>query len=188
MRPKVAGVVLAAGSSTRMGRNKLLLDLGGEPVVRRAVRSALEARLDPVIVVLGHEADRVGGELAGLDCLTALNPDHELGVGTSIRTGVARAPADASALLLILADMPFVTASMLEALVDRYGDIPAPPNLFDRSLFSELLANDDEHGARQVIRRHQANAVFVSWPADALRDLDVAEDYAQVRAQLAERR
>ncbi len=192
-------MVLAAGSSTRMGRNKLLLDLGGETVVRRAVRSALEAGLEPVIVVLGHEAEGVGAQLAGLACSTVLNLDHAKGLGTSLHAGVARA-AQASALILILADMPFVTPSMLETLVERYratgapivasryGDVPAPPNLFDRSLFSELLATDDEHGARHVIRRHEERAVLVAWPAEALRDLDVAEDYAQASAQLAARR
>ena len=71
-----AGVVLAAGSSTRMGENKLLLPLGGETVVRRAVRTAVEAALDPIIVVLGHEPERVRAALAGLPCRTVVNPDH----------------------------------------------------------------------------------------------------------------
>jgi molybdenum cofactor cytidylyltransferase len=194
--PSVAGIVLAAGSSTRMGRNKLLLDLGGETVVRRAVRSALEARLDPMIAVLGHDAERVSAELDGLACRTVLNLDHAKGVGTSIRAG-ARAAAGAPALIVILADMPLVTASMFETLVERYrasgapivasryGDVEAPPNLFDRSLFAELVATDDERGARPVIRRHECNAVFVSWPKESLRDLDVAEDYEKIRAQLS---
>lgn len=197
--PAVAGLVLAAGSSTRMGRNKLLLDLGGESVVRRAVRSALQARLDPVIVVLGHEADLVRAELDGLACLTVLNPDHAKGVGTSVHAGVALASAEAQALILILADMPFVTTSMFETLVERYrasgaplvvsryGEVGAPPNLFDRSLFAELLATNDDRCAKQVIRRHEAEAVSVSWPEAALRDLDVADDYAQVRAELSAR-
>ena len=57
--PAVAGIVLAAGTSTRMGQNKLLLELDGEPIVRRAVRRAVEAGLDPVFVVVGHQADRI---------------------------------------------------------------------------------------------------------------------------------
>ena len=79
MRPErtgpIAGVVLAAGSSARMGTNKLLLELGGELVIRRAVRRTLEAGLDPALVVLGHDADKIRGALAGLPCRPVLNPD-----------------------------------------------------------------------------------------------------------------
>lgn len=192
---RVAGVVLAAGSSTRMGRNKLLLDLGGETLVRRAVRAALEASLDPVIVVLGHEAERVGVELASLPCVPVVNPDHAKGVGTSLHAGVRQA-GDAAALVLILADMPFVTRAMLEGLVERhradgvplvvsrYGAVEAPPNLFSRALFAELLATDSERCAKQVVRRHRGEAAFLAWPEAALRDVDVASDYDAVRAQL----
>src|SRR5439155_19289259 len=148
----VAGVVLAAGTSSRMGRNKLLLELGGETVVRRAVRAAVGARLDPVLVVLGHEAERVAAELAGLPCLTLLNPRFGEGVRTSLQAGVARAAECAGALVVVLADMPFVTAEMIEAVTARYratrsplvvshygDDVDAPPILYDRSLFAELL-------------------------------------------------
>lgn len=193
----VAAVVLAAGSSTRMGQNKLFLDIGGETLVRRAVRAAVLARLAPVIVVLGHEAERVRAELAGLPCLPVVNPDHARGVGTSLQAGVARAASEAPALVVVLADMPFVTASMLETLVERYraggaplvvsryGEVEAPPNLFDRSLFAELLETDAERCAKQVVRRHKHEAAVVAWPERALRDIDVPADYEEVRAHLA---
>lgn len=193
----VAGLVLAAGSSSRMGRNKLLLELGSETVIRRAVRAAVDGGLDPVVVVLGHEAERVRAELSGLPCRPVLNPDHARGVGTSLQAGVAEAPTSAAALVVILADMPFVTASMIGAVVgryratgapvvvSRYGETEAPPTLFDRSLFAELLSITGERCARQVARRHQHEAAVVAWPAEALRDLDVAGDYQHVRALLA---
>jgi molybdenum cofactor cytidylyltransferase len=193
----IAGVVLAAGSSARLGRNKLLLDLGGESVVRRAARVAIEARLDPVIVVLGHEADRVREELSGLACEVVVNPDHSRGAGSSVRAGVARAvDTPAAGLVLTLADMPLVTARMIDALlarrretraplvVSRYGETQAPPSLFDRSLFAELLESEDTTCAKPVIRRHAAAAVAVEWPPDALQDLDVAADYERLRARL----
>ncbi len=192
----VAGVVLAAGSSTRMGRNKLLLDLDGETMVRRAVRQAVEATLSPVVVVLGHEADRVRDELAGLPCRPVVNAEHALGAGASLRVGV-REVGDAAALVLSLADMPFVTASMLASLVaryresgarlvmSRYGDVEAPPHLFDRSLFEELLAGPDDRCAKPVIRRYMQEAAVAAWAAAALQDVDLAGDYEQVRAQLS---
>lgn len=193
----VAGVVLAAGSSSRMGRNKLLLELGGETVIRRAVRAAVDGGLDPVVVVLGHEAERVRAELSGLPFRAVLNPDHARGVGTSLLVGVAEVPISAAALVVLLADMPFVTASMIGAVVERhratgapvvvsrYGETEAPPTLFDRSLFAELLAIAGDRCARQVARRHEQEAAVVAWPAQALRDLDVAGDYQDVRALLA---
>ena len=75
-RARVAAVVLAAGSSTRMGRNKLLLDLGGETLIRRAVRAAVGAGVDQVVVVLGHEEPRVRAELEGLPCTPVVNADQ----------------------------------------------------------------------------------------------------------------
>ncbi len=194
--PRVAGVVLAAGASTRMGRNKLLLELGGETMVRRAVRQAVDAGLAPVVVVLGHEAERVREELTGLPCVPVVNAEHARGAGASLRVGVREA-GEVAALVLILADMPFVTAAMLASLLaryreggthlvmSRYGEVEAPPHLFDRSLFAELLSGEDERCAKPVIRRHLGEAAVAAWPATALQDIDVASDYEQVRAQLA---
>ena len=195
--PRVAAVILAAGSSTRMGRNKLLLDLGGETLVRRAARAALGAGVDQVVVVLGHEEPRVRAELDGLACTPIVNPDHAEGAGTSVRTGVRHVAAAADAIVVVLADMPFVTAEMIATLVGRYrdtraplvvshyGDVQAPPTLYDRALFDELLAIPDERCAKQVVRRHEQVAVVVAWPESALRDIDVPADYEGARADLA---
>jgi molybdenum cofactor cytidylyltransferase len=189
----VAAVVLAAGTSTRMGRNKLLLELAGETLVRRTVRVALAAGLDPVIAVLGHEAPRVGAELADLPCLTVVNPRYAEGVRTSLHAGVTRAAsAGVRALVVVLADMPYVTAAMITTLLERYrksgaplvvscyGSVDAPPILYDRSLFDELLAVQGERCAKQVVRRHRERAEVVAWPEAALRDIDVAQDYDDV--------
>jgi molybdenum cofactor cytidylyltransferase len=198
-RPRVAALVLAAGSSTRMGRNKLLLDLGGETLVRRAVRAAAEAGVDEVVVVLGHEEARVRAELAGLPCTPVVNPDHAEGAGTSVRTGVRQLGAHADAIVVVLADMPFVTAEMIATLVARYrdtrpplvashyGEVQAPPTLYDRTLFDELLQIPGERCAKQVVRRHEQEAVVVAWPESALRDIDVPADYEGARSELAGR-
>ena len=193
----VAAVVLAAGSSTRMGRNKLLLQLDGESLVRRAVRAAVGAGVDQVVVVLGHEEPRVRAELDGLPCIIVVNPDHAHGVGTSLQTGVRQAAAEADAIVVVLADMPFVTAAMIATLVERhratgaplvvshYGDVQAPPTLYGRALFAELLSIPGERCAKQVVRRHEQEAEVVAWPVDALRDIDVPGDYDGARASLA---
>jgi molybdenum cofactor cytidylyltransferase len=192
----VAGIVLAAGTSSRMGRNKLFFVLGGEIVLRRAVRQATTAGLDPVIVVLGHEAPRVRAELTGLSCLTVVNPDYEQGINFSLRAGLAAVPAEAKAVVVLLADMPFVSAEMLATLVRTYreGEAPlvisdyegvnAPPMLYDRSLFQELGTMEGEGCGRQVVKKHRGEADIVSWPTGALADLDVPADYQRVKVQL----
>ena len=193
----IAAVVLAAGSSTRMGRNKLLLELGGEAVVRRAARTAIEAGLAPVIVVTGHAREAVEGQLHGLGCSSVFNGEHLAGTHTSVAAGIGAVGAGCEAAVVILADMPFVTPAMLRALVARYhesrpmlvasrygGSVNAPPILYDRRLFGELRQMDARCG-RQVVRRHLHEAVEVEWPAEAARDLDRPGDYTRAREQLA---
>lgn len=193
----VAGVVLAAGASTRMGRNKLFLALEGETVLRRAARRAVEANLDPVIVVLGHEAERAVGELSGLPCRAVVNPDYASGQTTSLRTGIAALPATAEAAVVMLADMPFVTSDMLATVVRRYHDsgaplvisdfdgVTAPPMLYRRSLFPDVQAMEGDGCGKWVVRSHRGEAAVVSWPGEALSDLDVPDDYERAQTRLA---
>ncbi len=192
----VAGVVLAAGSSTRMGRNKLFFEIDGETLLRRVVRRAIGAGLDPVLVVVGHEEERARAELAELACTPVDNPDHAQGINRSLRTGISHVPERARAAVVMLADMPFVTSRMVAELVARYrdgtaplvisayGDVNAPPMLYDRSLFSELRQMKGEGCGRQVVRRHRDEAIAISWPEAALQDIDVPEDYERIKAEL----
>jgi len=187
-RGPVAGVLLAAGTSSRMGQNKLLLAHDGASLLRRAAKAALDAGLAPVIVVLGHEADRARAELAGLSCETVVNPRYEEGIVTSLHAGLAAVPASAAAAVVMLADMPFVTAAMIGGLVESYQTttaplaisdyegVTAPPMLYDRALFPELFAIDDGRCGQQVVRRHRAEAEVLAWPTTALADVDVPAD------------
>jgi molybdenum cofactor cytidylyltransferase len=191
---RVAGVVLAAGSSSRLGTNKLLIDIGGETIVRPAPRRALEAGLAPVIVVLGFEADRVAEALQGVDVMQVVNQDHTGGMGGSMRAGLGQVPADCEAAVVILADMPLVTSAMSAALVARfrrgpeplvislYGGVQAPPTLYTRALFPALGAAD-EGGGRLVVREHRAAAAAMEWPPALLADLDRPEDLQRLRSQ-----
>jgi len=192
-RAPAAGLVLAAGSSTRMGTNKLLLEIDGEPLVRRAVRQALAAGLAPVLVVVGHEAELARQALRGLECQTVFNPDHLKGVRTSLVEGVSALPPDTPAVVVMLADMPFVTADMIRTLLERfraespplvasrYGDVNAPPVLYGRSLFPELSEREGEGCGKHVVKRHRAEASFVDWPESALADVDLPADYERLK-------
>lgn len=189
---RVAGVVLAAGSSARLGSNKLLIDIGGETVVRGAVRRALAAGLSPVIAVLGFEADRVTEALLGLDAALVVNPEYATGMHSSMQAGIARVPSDCEAAVVILADMPLVTAAMSAALVARfrkgseplvvslYGGVQAPPTLYARALFPALGAAGPG-GGREVVRDHRDEAAVVEWPSAMLADLDRPEDVERLR-------
>lgn len=195
----VAGVILAAGTSSRMGRNKLFVEVGGETLLRRAVRVTADAGLDPVIVVVGHDAALAREALAGLPCRSIDNLAYERGINSSVRAGIGAVPDQAVAAVVILADMPFVTASMIATLVERfresaaplvisdYGGVSAPPQLYARSLFGELLAMDGEGCGKQVVGRHRGEAISVSWPADALTDVDVPEDCERLKDVIAAR-
>src|SRR5713226_8629310 len=142
---RVAGVVLAAGTSSRMGRNKLFLPLGGTSVLRRAIATAREAGLDPVLVVLGHESGRALAELEGLPCTPVLNAEYAQGMNTSVRAGISAVPAGAPGAVVMLADMPFVTAGMVRSLVDRYRAGEAPLVV---STYGEVLAPPSSTGGR----------------------------------------
>jgi len=195
-REGVAGVVLAAGTSSRMGRNKLLLEVAGQSVLRRAVVTAVEAGLDPVLVVLGHESERARAEVDSLRCEVVLNPDFQEGIHSSLRTGIAAVPARCVAAVVLLADMPLVEARMIRTLVQRheaerpalvvsdYEGVDAPPILYDRRLFGELRVLEGEGCGKRVVKRHTAEAVRIRWPARALTDLDRPEDVERVRAEL----
>jgi molybdenum cofactor cytidylyltransferase len=193
---RVAGVVLAAGVSSRMGSNKMLLQVGGRTLVRRAVSTALSGGLHPVLVVVGHESERVRAELSDLSCTPVLNPDYASGMNTSLRAGIMALPDDVSAAVVLLGDMPLVEASMVRALLDAfrrenaplvvstYGEVVAPPILYGRSLFPELRALTADACGKRVVKQHREEALELSWPSEALTDLDLPGDLQRVRARL----
>lgn len=194
---RVAGVVLAAGLSARLGTNKLLLRLDSEPLVRRVARLALEAGLSPVIVVLGHEAEQVAAALDGLPVVSVVNPDFRAGMHRTLQHGIEQVPAECAAAVVLLADMPFVSAAMLAELVARfrsgaeplvlslYGEVQAPPTLYARSLFPEIAAAGEACG-RQIVLAHRGEAAELRWPEAALADIDRPEDAARIGLRPAE--
>lgn len=190
----ISAVVLAAGASTRMGTHKLLLPFGGEPLVRRTVRQVAAAGFDEVLVVVGHEHERVVQALEGLAVRIAVNPAFRSGMGSSFRTAV-EALGESAAAMFALADQPFITAADYRRLLDlyrvhapaivcaRYGEVTAPPHVFSRELFPELAAL--EHGARPVLRRHPDRTMVLHFPPDLLVDVDTPEDYERAKSRLA---
>ena len=120
--PRIAGIVLAAGRSSRMAPlNKLLLDAGGEPVVRRVAAAALAAQLAPVVVVTGHAREAVTRALRGMQVEFAHNAESAEGIASSLRAGVRALPLDVDAAVVLLGDMPLVEARHLRALLAAFA-------------------------------------------------------------------
>lgn len=188
---RIAGVVFAAGASRRMGqgRNKMLFEIGGEPLARRAATRAIQAGLSPVVVVVGHEAAKVRGSLKGLPVTFAENPNFAGPMSGSMHAALRALPDEAAGALVMLGDMVHVTAEMLRTVADagarsssplvvsRFGDVTAPPILFKRVLFDELLAWTGEGCGKPVVRAHASDAVFCDWPPARLADVDTEEDW-----------
>jgi molybdenum cofactor cytidylyltransferase len=197
MTPVISAVVLAAGASTRMGEPKLLLQLGGEPIIRRTVRAIAQSGVDDVLVVLGHEHERLLAALQGVACRHVVNREYATGMGSSFRAAVQHLP-DSSAALFALADQPLLESRHYRQVVSeftdrrsraagtgaivcaRYGEVTAPPHVFEREFFPELAGL--EHGARPVLARHRERIVMVPLPPELLLDVDTPADYERARS------
>ncbi|NTW01143.1 MAG: nucleotidyltransferase family protein [Oscillochloris sp.] len=193
----ICGILLAAGTSSRLGRPKQLLEWGGRPLVRHVAEQALASRICALVVVVGAVADAVRATLVGLDgpVLIAENPEYASGQASSLRVGIGALPAAARAALVLLVDQPLITPTLIDCVIAAYDACPdalavvpyyhgqrGNPVLLSRMLFSELRALDGDVGARQVIAHHTAEVcqIDVNDPA-VLMDMDTPEDYAQMR-------
>jgi len=193
----VSAVVLAAGESKRMGRKKEVLPVNGEPMIRSVVTKLLASRkVDEVIVVLGHQADDVGGALSGVtDERIELvgNRRYTEGMGTSLAHGVSSCSWGSNAFLVVLADAPYFRTEDVDGLVDAHaagGAIAVPVNrgrrghpvLLDRRFRDELEALHGDAGARNILDRNAADVVEVEIDHEGfLVDIDAPEDYEAMK-------
>jgi len=191
---QVSALILAAGSATRLGRPKQLLDWHGIPLVRHIAETALASTASQVVVVLGHAADDVQDALAGLRLRLAINPDHAEGQSTSFKAGLAALAAESRAVIVLLADQPGVESSTIDALISawrqtgalivraRYRSSPSHPVLFDLRLLSELTSVVGDEGARSVLTIHRPETVFVDIDHSVPPDIDTDADYQRALA------
>lgn len=189
---RVAAIVLAAGQARRMGGpNKLLARFDGETLVRRTVQAALASEARPVIVVTGHQAAEITAALSGLDVRFAHNPDYAQGLATSLKAGLAQAPEDTAGALVVLADMPGVTAGIMDRLIEAFRQRQAPaimlptmdgkrgnPVLWSRAFFPELMNVTGDTGARHILGAHEDAIERVEIGAAAGLDVDTPEALA----------
>jgi molybdenum cofactor cytidylyltransferase len=197
----IPAIVLAAGKSSRMGRPKATLPLDdGDTFLTRIVRTFVNAGVEDVVVVVGHDADAIVAScsnVAGLAARFVDNPDYERGQLSSLLTGlrVVDRPG-VVAVLVTLVDVPLVSAATVRAVVERYrithapivrpvqGDRHGHPVLIDRSLFDALRHADPSAGAKSIIRANVSSAgdVQVDDPG-AFADADTPEEYERLVLQ-----
>jgi molybdenum cofactor cytidylyltransferase len=184
-------IILAAGSSERLGQPKQLLPFRGRSLIMHSVMEANKALDAPPVVVVGGYEEQVRKELADTRTDIIFNPDWPTGMASSIRTGLVHAMKDPGleAAMIVLCDQPFVTSPLMTEMFSlqlqsgkpiiacNYADgTMGTPVLYHRTIFSELLHLTGHEGARKIVRSRPERVVTVDFPLGAI-DVDTMEDY-----------
>jgi molybdenum cofactor cytidylyltransferase len=196
VKKNIAAIVLAAGQSSRMeGKNKLLEDFKGKPLMRRAVEAAIGSKASPVIVVTGKDSDAVRDALKGLNVRFVNNPDFAEGLSSSLKTGIRAVPEESAGAIVCLGDMPNVSSALIEKLIagfapERGAMIVAPvknkqrgnPVLWARRFFPELLKLEGDMGARKLANFYDEGLLEIEVSDEgAFADIDTPEALAAAR-------
>jgi molybdenum cofactor cytidylyltransferase len=187
-----AGIILAAGASTRMKEPKPLLLWRGEPFIRHVARTALGAGLSPVVIVTGAHTAEIRAAVADLPVTLIYNLAWEAGQSTSVRCGLQALPDSIGSAIFLLADQPQIPIELAKALKDQHAQTLSPivapliddrrgnPVLFDRATFADLQSLTGDVGGRAVFAKHPI--AYVPWhDANLLLDVDTPEDYQRLR-------
>jgi len=191
---RIGAVILAAGTSSRMGEAKQLLRLGENTLLGRVVENVRGSRVDEIVLVLGHAAETIKESVATQSLKVVTNQDYRQGMGTSLRVGLSALDAGVDAALIVLADQPFVRPATLNLLMDQYrqsgAQIVIPiykgfrgnPVLLHRSVFGEVMALTGDIGCRAIFGNHLEG--IVKAPVEdigILLDLDSKEDFERLQ-------
>lgn len=194
----VGAIILAAGGSSRFGQAKQLLSFQGESLVRRAVRTAIEAGCACVTVIVGDARDRIETELRETPAVIVENPEWQRGLGTSIRCGLRHLLSlrpEIDAVVLLACDQPFADASVITSLIAQrenshkpivacsYANTLGIPALFDRACFESLLALPDDSGAKALIESRSADVAQIEFEKGAI-DIDTPADFERIRIEI----
>jgi len=190
---RITAIVPAAGLSSRMGQNKLLMPFAGKSLIERAVDTLMTSGVDEIVVVLGHEANLVRSRLEGKSVHFVDNPDYRAGLSTSVRAGMEAAPKGADAMMIYLADQPLLEADEVRRLVLAFAEakragksIVVPffcnkrgnPVILDASYREMVLDVVGDAGCRRIIKRHPEQVFAVQMETDhVVRDVDTPEDF-----------
>lgn len=189
----IAALLLAAGSSTRLGTPKQLLKYRGQSLLRHIAEIVLASSVGEMHVVVGFEAEQMKAELHGLDARLVDNANWHKGMASSIRTGISALQQSIDAVVILLCDQPLITTQLLDGIISahattgkpivacEYGGTVGAPALFARSCFPELLQLEGDRGAKQVITQHLDQVAVVPFPGGSV-DIDTVADYERLRS------
>jgi molybdenum cofactor cytidylyltransferase len=191
----VSAVILAAGTSSRMGQAKQLLPLGQNTVLAQTLANVQSAALHEIILVLGASAETIRGQLPSPQGLKiVVNPAYQQGIASSLQAGLSAVDPNSDAALIILGDQPFIRPQTLDLIVEEYrrsqAQIVIPmyqgqrgnPVLLDRSVFAEVMALEGDVGSRAIFARHLDGIVNVEVEDKGiLLDLDDPADYERLK-------
>jgi molybdenum cofactor cytidylyltransferase len=195
--PRIAALVLAAGQSRRMGTlNKLLIEIDGVPMVRRVVEMLRRSKAAPIVVVTGHEREKLAAVLAGLSVTLVDNSDYAQGLSTSLKAGIAALGAEVDGALVCLGDMPRVTAAEIDRLIGAFNPIEGRaivvptldgkrgnPVLWSKQFFAEMQQVAGDVGARHLIGAYPELVAEVEMAGDGvLTDIDTPQALAKLAA------
>ena len=184
----ITAIVLAAGAATRFGRTKQIERVGGKPLAQHAIDAAAAAGVDEIVVVLGHDAERVRAALRlPAAARWVLNPAYESGMASSLAAGLRAADPASDAAVVLMADQPGITAWHVRDLVDAFHARRSPivrlrfrtgpgPALLSRDLWGEASALEGDVGARVLMERHPERVEEIDAGGDAPTDVDVPAD------------
>jgi molybdenum cofactor cytidylyltransferase len=187
----IAVILLAAGSSSRLGQSKQLLKIGTETLLEHSAKAALDSGASKVIVVLGADEKIHRERLANYQPEIIYNAVWQKGMGSSIKAGlniITDAQSVSDAVIIMVCDQPLIKSDNIKNLISKfketgsaivassYNNAFGVPALFDKSLFPELRKLDDEHGAKKIIHQHSDQVITVDFPGGAI-DIDTLEDY-----------
>jgi molybdenum cofactor cytidylyltransferase len=190
----ISAVILSAGESSRMGRPKALLPIEGQKFIERIIRVIGQSRVGRTIVVLGHHADELRGQIEHLPIQVVVNPDYQRGQLSSLQAAIRHIKNDdrCDGMLVHLVDHPFIDVALVDVLIQGFYEtkklIVVPrhkgkrghPVIFSRDLFEELLNAPIDQGAKAVVNAHREETLEIEWQDQGITvDIDTPELYRQ---------
>ena len=195
----IAAIVLAAGLSRRMGQPKLLLEVGGKPLIRWSVERLRAGGVQDFVVVLGHEAEKIREALGGLPVRFCINKNPEEGQASSIKAGINALQQGTTAALIALGDQPTLAPEVIPRLIDIfkktgmlivvpvYRGAQGNPVLFASQIFPGLLRLEGDQGAKSLIEQERTHVIHVPFDLPMPADVDTLADYNAIAEEFQSR-
>jgi molybdenum cofactor cytidylyltransferase len=192
----ISAILLAAGESRRMGRPKQLLEWHGKPLLLHVLENLIRSSADEIVLVLGHEAEKIRKSLPALPVKIVVNPDYRTGMASSLRQGLLAMDPESEAFLVMLADQPGIGPDLIDRVIRGfrqadpkrgiarpvYRGVPGHPVLIGARYLQEALQLQGDVGARQILTNHPEDILEIGADRDAvLKDMDTPEEYRKQR-------